>query len=689
MTRGLFLASPEARTGKSAVAVGLLDILAREVGTVGIFRPLVDAHHHDELIDVLLARPGVEQTYEQARGVTYEAAHADPDEALATILDRYLALAERHEFVFVVGSDYTDVSSSTENTLNARIATNLSLPVLMVVSGVDRSPEEIARGAQTAVTEFHNNHTKVVAVIANRVAVEAVAATQKTLATVGGNTWVIPEEPLLTAPSVRDQLAAAEASLLQGDDARLDRESPGVKVAAMSLPNVLDRLFQDATVILASDRTALLAGLLTAHRSNSFPSLGAVILVGGYEIPETITRLVMGVDPELPIAETELDTFETARRLHGLTGPLTSRSTRKLETARRLFTEYVDTTALLAAIDTPASDVRTPLMFQHQLMERARSVRRTIVLPEASDDRILTAADDVLRHGVAGIMLIGDADTIHARAATLGLDLGQAAVVSNTDPELLDKFAAEYARLRAHKGITYDQAHDLVSDISYFGTMMVHFGMADGMVSGAINTTAHTIRPSLEFIKTKPGVTVVSSVFFMCLADRVLAYADCAVNRDPDATQLADIAISSAETAAAFDIEPRVAMLSYSTGSSGQGDDVEKVRAAVELVRERAPHLLLDGPIQYDAAIDPTVARTKLPDSLVAGRAAVFIFPDLNTGNNTYKAVQRSAGAVAIGPILQGLNKPVNDLSRGALVDDIVNTIVITAIQAQASEAPA
>jgi phosphate acetyltransferase len=284
---------------------------------------------------------------------------------------------------------------------------------------------------------------------------------------------------------------------------------------------------------------------------------------------------------------------------------------------------------------------------------------------------------------VASLILLGDETKVRARASTLGLDLDEASIVSPLDPEPVEEFAAEYAEARAHKGMMLERARQVVTDISYFGTMMVHLGMADGMVSGAVNTTAHTIRPALEFIKTKPGVRTVSSVFLMCLADRVVAYGDCAVIPEPTTEQLADIAISSAETAQQFGIEPRIAMLSYSTGTSGSGADVEKVRAATELVRERVPELLLEGPIQYDAAIDPEVAWTKLPNSPVAGRATVFIFPDLNTGNNTYKAVQRSAHAIAIGPVLQGLRKPVNDLSRGALVSDIVNTVAITAVQAQ------
>jgi len=349
-----------------------------------------------------------------------------------------------------------------------------------------------------------------------------------------------------------------------------------------------------------------------------------------------------------------------------------------------VFAEQVDQAALLAAINVSASDVRTPLMFEYQLVERARADRQRIVLPESEDDRILEAAAILLRRGVANLILLGDETKVRARESALGLDLDEASIVSPLDTELVERFAAAYAEVRAHKGMTLERAREMVTDISYFGTMMVHLGMADGMVSGAVNTTAHTIRPALEFIKTKPGVNTVSSVFLMCLADRVLAYGDCAVIPEPTVEQLADIAISSAETAQQFGIEPRVAMLSYSTGTSGSGADVEKVRAATELVRQRAPDLMLEGPIQYDAAVDPEVARTKLPNSPVAGRATVFIFPDLNTGNNTYKAVQRSAHAIAIGPVLQGLRKPVNDLSRGALVEDIVNTVAITAVQAQA-----
>jgi phosphate acetyltransferase len=322
-------------------------------------------------------------------------------------------------------------------------------------------------------------------------------------------------------------------------------------------------------------------------------------------------------------------------------------------------------------------------MFEYTLIDRARADRRHIVLPEGTEERILRAAEILLRRGVADLTLLGPPDEITRRARELGLDIDDASVVDPANSALRGQFAQTYAKLRAHRGVTLDMAGDTVRDVNYFGTLMVCSGLADAMVSGTTHPTADTIRPAFEIIRTVPGVSVASSVFFMCLADRVLVYGDCAINPDPNAAELADIALSSAMTAAQFGIEPRVAMLSYSTGTSGHGADVDKVAEATRLVRAARPDLPVEGPIQYDAAIDPTVAAAKLPGSLVAGRATVFIFPDLNTGNNTYKAVQRSAGAVAVGPVLQGLRRPVNDLSRGATVADIVNTVAITAVQAQ------
>ena len=332
---------------------------------------------------------------------------------------------------------------------------------------------------------------------------------------------------------------------------------------------------------------------------------------------------------------------------------------------------------------TAAPTAVTPLAFQADLIERARAERKRIVLPEPDDDRVLQAAAQVLAAGIADITFVGDADYVAKRAGELGLDLSAAQVISVNDPAYLERYAEEFARLRAKKGVTLEQAREKVTDVSYFGTMMVHMGDADGMVSGAAHTTAHTIVPSFQIIKTAPGVSVVSSIFLMAMKDRVWAFGDCAVNPNPTPEQLADIAVTSARTAAQFGVTPRVAMLSYSTGTSGSGPDVDVVVEATRLAREKAPELAIEGPIQFDAAVDAAVAATKLPGSEVAGKATVFVFPSLEAGNIGYKAVQRSSGAVAVGPVLQGLNKPVNDLSRGALVEDIVNTVALTAVQAQ------
>ena len=687
VSRSVYVASPEGLTGKSAVALGLLDALTREVGSVGVFRPLTTVGAGGEVdlvVDLLVSQPGIKQTYEEALGVTYEAARENADEALHVIVERFGQLTDRFEVIVVVGSDFADVSTGTELSFNAKIAANLGSPVVLVVHGRERTPEQIRSAADGALTELRSNHAQPVAVIANRVDPDQAGEVRAALAGLPDLVIAaIGENPVLSAPTFRALAAAADADLVLGSESWMDRESLGLIVAAMSLPNVLDRLRPDVTVIAPSDRTDLIPGLMLAHQSGTFPALAGILLTGGYQLPDTIRRLSEGVHQDLPIALTELGTFTTAERLMRVRGPMTKESTNKIESARRTFAEEVDQAALLAAIDVSGSEVRTPLMFEYQLMERARADRKHIVLPESQDDRILEAAAILLRRGVADLTLLGEETKVRARGSALGLDLDRAKIISPRDPVLVEQFATAYAQARAHKGMTVERAREIVTDISYFGTMMVHLGLADGMVSGAVNTTAHTIRPALEFVKTRPGVNTVSSVFLMCLADRVLVYGDCAVIPEPTTEQLADIAVSSAETAQQFGIEPRVAMLSYSTGTSGSGADVEKVRAATALVAERAPGLALEGPIQYDAAIDPGVARTKLPDSAVAGRATVFIFPDLNTGNNTYKAVQRSAHAVAIGPVLQGLRKPVNDLSRGALVEDIVNTVAITAVQAQ------
>ena len=685
MARTIYIASPEGDTGKSTVALGLVDLLTRTVARVGVFRPVARSTDvHDYVLELLLAHDGVDIAYDDAVGVSYQQVIDDPDDALAKIVQRFHEVERRCDAVVVVGSDYTDVAGPTELAYNARIAANLGAPTVLVVNGRNRTPDQIRDVAEIAHNEMAANHAQVVACVVNRCAEPELDAIRTHIGCGHVPVWAIPEDSLLFAPTLRELADAVGATLIGGDETLLSREVLDVLVGAMSVEHLLERLEPGAVIITPGDRNDVLLGLLLAHQADGFPNLAGILLTGGFNPSPTISRLVSGLSARLPILATELGTFRTATAASATRGRLTRESQRKIDTAMALFEKYVDGPGLLAALDVPRLEVVTPLMFEYGLLDRARSDRKRIVLPEGNEDRILRAASTLLQRSVADLTILGDESTIRTRATELGLVLDGADVIDPAAGELTEQFAAVYTELRKHKGMTLERAREVVSDVSYFGTMMVYLGLADGMVSGAAHTTAHTIKPAFEIIKTVPGVNSVSSCFLMCLEDRVLVYADCAVIPDPTTQQLADIAISSAETAAQFGIEPRIAMLSYSTGTSGSGADVDKVREATALVRERRPDLSVEGPIQYDAAVDASVAKTKLPESTVAGRATVFIFPDLNTGNNTYKAVQRSAGAVAVGPVLQGLRKPVNDLSRGALVQDIVNTVAITAIQAQA-----
>ncbi len=682
--RNIYITSAEGETGKSTVALGIVDLLTRRVQRVGVFRPVArSTQQRDHVLELLLAHDGVDLDYEQCVGVTYDDVHADPEAALSTIVTRYHQVEARSDVVVIVGTDYTDVAGPTELGYNARIAANLGAPVLLVANGNRRTPESVRQSVDVAIAELTGHHAHVVGVLANRCNPAQVTAVRSQLATPERPAWAMPEDPYLTAPTVRQLTEAVDGTLIAGDEELMGREVLDVLVGAMSIEHLLDRITDGSVVITPGDRSDILLGLLTAHAANGFPSLAGVILNGGFTPPPVVTRLVEGLDARLPIITTDQGTFRSASIASQTRGLVTASTQRKIDTALALFEQHVDGDELLDMLSVARTEVITPLMFEYELLSRARADRKHIVLPEGNDDRILRAASTLLQRQVADLTILGDERDILARAAGLGLDLSGAQIVDPSEGELFERFAEEYTRLRAHKGMTVERAREIVRSVSYFGTMMVQLGLADGMVSGAAHTTAHTIKPSFEIIKTIPDVSVVSSVFLMCLEDRVLVYGDCAVNPDPTAEQLADIAISSAATAAQFGVEPRIAMLSYSTGESGTGADVDKVRTATAIVRERRPDLSVEGPIQYDAAVDASVAKTKLPDSAVAGRANVFIFPDLNTGNNTYKAVQRSAGAIAVGPVLQGLRKPVNDLSRGALVQDIVNTVAITAIQAQ------
>lgn len=689
MARAVYLTAMGPASGKSLMALGLVELVSRRVSHVGFFRPVVRSLPDRELelirsrYELPDDRIGHAVTSNELRVLTNS--YPGADVGMERAVERFKEIEANCDIVVIEGTDFTSASSPVELDFNARLARHLGAPVLAVVNGHDCTVDEVVDRIE--VSRDSLGEDSILAMVVNRVEPNILASLRARLDdldTGGDPVWAVPEEPVLRHPSLEQLREALDAEVLAGGGDDLGRPVAHIKVAAMSVPNVLDHVGDSTVFIAPGDRPDVMVAAAATRSSSAYPAVAGVILSGGLRPDPRVASLiatVTGGTTPLPMLLVRTDSYDTAIAANAVEGAIAAGDHRKIDVALGHVEAHVDLARLEERIAVARSRVVTPIMFQYDLIERAKAAGAHIVLPEGTDDRVLQAADRIRRRKVCELTILGPIDNVRERIGQLDLGLDDVDIIDPLHSELAADFAEAYHRLRAHKGITRERARDIITDVSFFGTMMVHQGLADGMVSGAAHTTAHTIRPALEFIKTRPGTSIVSSVFLMLLADRVLVYGDCAVNPDPDAEELADIAISSADTASAFGIEPRVAMLSYSTGESGSGADVDKVRAATEIVRARHPELPVEGPIQYDAAVDLDVARSKLPESSVAGQATVFVFPDLNTGNNTYKAVQRSANAVAVGPVLQGLNKPVNDLSRGALVTDIVNTIAITAIQ--------
>ena len=684
MARNLYITGMEPRCGKSVVALGVMELLSARVERLGFFRPIVPSRtERDPQLELVRRRySSTPPTRRCMRSPRTRRARSEYEELRKRVVEAYKALEQRCDFVVCEGTDFGGAAALAFGR-NADLANELGAPVLVVVRG--GTPEETVASVRAARGSLDHKDCAIFGVVVNRVDPENMADVAARLAGTDGEepVYVLPERPELAYPTVAEIAAQLDATILFDPREALQREVRDVRVAAMSVEHFIDNLVDGALVIVPGDRPDILVTAFASTISAAIPTVSGVVLTGGYPPSETVRRLLESAP--FPVLEATQLTHEVAAAVQSVQPVIGPEDERKVATALGLFEASVDTGELerRIALDRPARV--TPIMFEYELMERAKARRTHIVLPEGEDERVLRAAEILLRRDVVDLTILGGVEDVRGRAAALGLDLDRAALVDPVDSPLRQDYANRYFELRKHKGVTEELAFDVVADPSYFGTLMVQTDAVDGMVSGAAHTTGDTVRPAFEVIKAREGVSVVSSVFFMCLADRVLVYGDCAVNPKPDTAQLADIAISSAETAAAFGIEPRIAMLSYSTGESGRGEDVEAVRAATDAVRERRPDLKVEGPIQYDAAVDASVAKLKLPGSEVAGHATVFIFPDLDTGNVAYKAVQRSAHALALGPVLQGLRKPVNDLSRGCTVADIVNTVAITAIQAQSN----
>jgi phosphate acetyltransferase len=695
MSNAIYIASSDSYSGKSLVALGLMNMLSGKTKKIAYFKPVINESPEkskDKHIETIANHFGLTTNYDDMYAFTKdEILRYRSDGNTAFIIDKIISkfkkLEETHDFVLVEGSDFLGEGVSFEFDANIAIAKNLGIPVVLTLNAKGHSVEEITNSLLSSYQSFNDKEVQILSAVVNKV---DPAITEDLDAVLSKRLpkdilySLIPVNKDLSNPTMKEITESVHGKILFGADS-LSNQVDHEIVGAMQLRNCLTRLKENTLVVMPGDRADLIVAILQANMSKNYPKVAGMILTGGLEPEEPISKLIEGLQNVVPIVLVETGTFATVTMVGNTKSRIYSDNKSKIELAINTFEKYIDTKAFEDKLITFQPEGITPRMFQYQLLKRAKSQRKHIVLPEGNDDRILTAAAQLMKKNVVDLTILGKVDEIRAavKRLNLSLDFDSITIIDPATSDLYPGFVDTLVELRKSKNLSQEMAEDLMTDVSYFGTMMVYKGLADGMVSGALHTTQHTIRPALQFVKTKPNVSTVSSVFFMCLPDRVSVFGDCAVNPNPTSEQLAEIAISSAESSLMFGVEPKIAMLSYSSGTSGQGEDVEKVRKATEIVKQLRPDLKVEGPIQYDAAVDPTVGKQKMPNSAVAGQATVLIFPDLNTGNNTYKAVQRETGALAIGPMLQGLNKPVNDLSRGCTVDDIFNTVIITAIQAQ------
>lgn len=687
--KSLYISAQEKHAGTLFVSMGMMEVLKRNLHKVAFFRPIIYSKDIvDGDISFILDRYNLDMKYEDSYGFDIEyvesmIANNRVEELIEELIVKFKKLESQYDFVLCEGIRRSFLTSTINYNINVKIASNFGAPYINVMSASESTPQDIYEHMLIENEDSVSQGCVHFATFLNRVSQENISPLRKLLEGNKYNTYILEEVEELDLPTLRDVIEGLEAKEVMVKETDYTRIIRHVKVAALTLDNFLEHIEEDDLVIVPADRSDIILGLLGALHSSAYPNISAIVFPFDMQIHANIKKLIQGLQGfSIPLVSVKTDTYRTARNIIKVNSRLRVSSERKIALALGLFNSSVDIKSIEEKIENTYNDVMTPQMFEYKLFDMAHSNKKRIVLPEASDERILRAAEIILRREVAEIILLGEEAELKERYMRLGLNLSHATIIDHCKSEYMNEFVMKFYEMRKDKGLSIEGAQDAMLHVNYFATMMVQLGYADGMVSGAIHSTGDTIRPALQIIKTMPDVSVVSSVFFMCLDTKVLVYGDCAVNQDPDANTLADIAIASARTSATFGIPPRVAMLSYSTGNSGTGADVDKVRQATNIVKQREPELLVDGPIQYDAAVNKEVARKKLPNSQVAGEASVFIFPDLNTGNNTYKAVQRSSGAIAIGPILQGLRKPVNDLSRGCLVADIVNTVAITAIQA-------
>ena len=695
MSKAVYIATSEPESGKSIITLGLMRMLLGKTNKVGYFRPIIDYDpdgKKDNHIETVLSHFDLKMDYEECFALTgheviQKKTSGQEDEIIDTIIEKYKAIEDRFDFILVEGTDFSGEGVFIELDINVLIAKNLGIPTIIVSNGKGKSIDEIVANMSLAYDSFIEKEVKVLAVVTNKADIDQLNQVVKTIKRKLPSdvfVYAIPLIGWLNNPTIREIADELNAKVLFGKK-YLNHQIGSFVVGAMQLRHFIKYLEEDCLVITPGDRADVILSALQANNSTNYPKISGIVLTGGIKPEKAILKLIKGLSQVVPIISVKKGTYEVANEIGDIRSHIYAKNKQRIYTSLSTFEKYINVGDFDKKLITVESKGMTPRMFLYNLYNRAKKNKKHIVLPEGNDERILRATARLIGLDIVDITLLGNEKEIKKTVTKLGIPFrfDKVNIINPNNSEYCKDYVNTLLELRKHKNINLDAAKDMMADVSYFGTMMVYKGHADGMVSGATHTTQHTIRPALQFIKTKPGVSVVSSVFFMCLEDRVSVFGDCAINPNPTSEQLAEIAISSAQSSIAFGIEPKVAMLSYSSGTSGKGEDVDRVKKATDLVKESHPELKIEGPIQYDAAVDMNIGRSKLPNSEVAGQASVLIFPDLNTGNNTYKAVQRETGAIAIGPMLQGLNKPVNDLSRGCTVDDIFNTVIITAIQAQ------
>lgn len=713
MSRTIMLIPTGTSVGLTSVSLGVIRAMERKGVRLSVFKPIAQpragGNAPDQTTTIVRKNSSIPAAEPlQMSRVESLLGSNQQNVLMEEIIARYHANTQDAEVVLVEGLVPTR-KHQFANALNYEIAKTLNAEIVFVTALGNDSPAQLKERIELTQSSFGGSKNKnITGVIINKLnaPVDEQGRTRPDLSEIFDDSTkasvanIDPSQlfansplPVLGCiPWSFDLIATRAIDMSRHLNARVINEGEiqtrrvkSVTFCARSLPHMLEHFRPGSLLVTSADRPDVLVAACLAAMNGV--EIGAILLTGGYEIDDRIYKLCeRAFQTGLPVFMVNTNTWQTSLSLQSFNLEVPSDDTQRIEKVQEYVASHINSDwveSLTAASER--SRRLSPPAFRYQLTELARKAGKRIVLPEGDEPRTVKAAAICAERGIAQCVLLGNPDEIHRVAAAQGVELG--AGIEIVDPEeARNNYVARLVELRKNKGMTEVVAQEQLEDNVVLGTMMLERGEVDGLVSGAVHTTANTIRPPLQLIKTAPNSSLVSSVFFMLLPEQVLVYGDCAINPDPTAEQLAEIAIQSADSATAFGIEPRVAMISYSTGNSGAGSDVEKVREATRIAQEKRPDLVIDGPLQYDAAIMEDVAKSKAPNSQVAGRATVFIFPDLNTGNTTYKAVQRSADLISIGPMLQGMRKPVNDLSRGALVDDIVYTIALTAIQSSQAQ---